>query len=714
MFVRITTESGDAFQEAVGTNLSEEGIYVQTPSPFPAGTALNVELSLGGEILSADGVVLWMRPDGMAVRFKAISEAGRERLRRTIVAQQAEPALQPAHRADPPELHPERAQRVEPAVAGPPARIPPPFTPPPPPPASLKGIAPLPVIGKAIATAVDIPNLHPRGRSGEARPSRPLAIPAGTRPPAFDLPRLEGKSSRRMIGIDLGTAFSCAAFVRDGVAEMIPVDKGRRSFPSAVFTRGNEVLVGAAARERSETHPAHVVHSWKRMLGREFGSASVSDALGHLAYEIEPGPKGEAVVRIDDVLYWPRWFAARVLYEIRRSTRDHLGEVVSAAVVTVPAYYTNRQREAVREAATHAGFETVRLLNEPVAAAIAYGVGRSLQKRILVYDLGGGTFDVSVVEVDGNLFQVIATGGDSFLGGVDFDDRVMGHLMVEFLRSENVSLVGDPLALSRLRAAAERAKLELSSVESTRVSIPYLVRRGNENLRMDTVLTRADLESLTLDLVDRTLRACDAVLAQAEMQITEIDEVLLVGGMTRMPLIQRRVESHLGRPARKGTHPDEAIGLGAALFAASLGNRSMAVLDVLSMAVGVEMPAGSFQPVIPPKAALPVEKRLAIHAEHDGQTEFALEIFQGNSVNIGECEYLGTLTLKNLPPAPAGASLCEARFGLDEQGTLSVQQVNTDGTAGAPIALSVDPRATSGSQGGSGRGLGFFRRLLGL
>lgn len=717
-FLRVGIDQADAFVEGNCRNIGAGGVFFESRSLLAVGTQIRLEIALpDGAILEADGEIAWTRiapsaqgPAGMGAQFTAMSEAALFVLQGVMAerARQEQPARPQAPAVPPPPFTP---PPPPPAFTSAPA--PPRFTPPPPAPASARVAAPLPSIGAPVAAPIDLQLMPPAGSHGSSA-GRPLALPAGTRPKAFQFPPLEGKATKRMIGIDLGTAFSCAAYVKDGAPHVIPGDKGKQSFPSAVFVRGDQTILGSNARERMETSPANVIHSWKRLMGRRFTSPSVRDATDHLSYDIQPGPRGEALVRIDDVLYWPSWFAARVLYEIRIWTRDHLGEVVSAAVITVPAYYTNAQRGAVKEAAALAGFYTVRLLNEPVAASIAYGMGKELDKRLLVYDLGGGTFDVSVVEADGNLFQVIATGGDSYLGGVDFDDRIMGHLLMGFMRQENVSLMHDPVALARLRAASEKAKLELSASKWARVSLPHIAKRGEENLRLEADLSREDLENITIDLVDRTLRACDAVLAQAGLQASEIDEVVLVGGMTRMPLVQSRVESHFGRPPRKGAHPDEAVGVGAALFASSLGSGSMAVLDVLSMAIGVERPQGTFQAVIHGKASLPAEKTLKVEAEYEDQRDLTLEVFQGNSVNIAECEYLGTLALTDLPAADRGALLAEVRFRLDEEGTLSVQSVDRAGSAGPPLKLVIDPRAGAAPPPTAiGRGLGFLKKLLG-
>lgn len=539
------------------------------------------------------------------------------------------------------------------------------------------------------------------------------------RPASFQFPEITGPQSDRMIGIDLGTAFSCAAYVVDGKPQVIPGEHGRRSFPSAVWIDGTRYLVGEPAQDWIERDPKNVVHSWKRLLGRDVESEAVQDALAHFAYVVEPGPGGEAAIRVGGMLCHPAWFAARVLYEIRERALIHLSEVIENAVITVPAHYTDLQRADIREAAKLAGFKMVRLITEPVAAAIAYGVSRDQgEKTILTYDFGGGTFDASVLELDGKVFQVAATGGDPFLGGVDFDDRIMGHLLLEFFKREGLNLSSDFSAMVRVAAKAERAKRELSERTETRIAIPFVAVREGKGVTLDVTLTRAKMEELCGDLVQRSLQACDAVLAQAGLGASDLDEVVLVGGMTRVPHVFQRVEAHFGRPPRKGVHPDEAVALGAAVFADSLGrDQGLAILDVVALGVGVRAADGnSLHPVIPPRASLPVTKTHVIRADQNGQTSFRTDVFQGTSTLVSLCEYLGTVDVSGLPAADKGGILAEIRFRMSEDGTLALAMQDRTKTGFRRLGLRYQASKARSRKAGpraDPRGLAYLRKLLG-
>lgn len=742
--VRILADSAEQFVRAFAGTFRGGMFFLKNPKPLAVGRRVRVEIATrGGEpLVSGDAVVSEVvepTEGGPANRLTFTRVArGKELLDRLVLP----PGLRPAAATPPMARAP---QRPEPDVPQP----------------TIAGIRPASLAPEPAGTAAKQPELSTVPPRVESEPpargtaTMEWALPGAApqqvvpeppppepeprmatlqggvedversydawdeRPACFQFPELTGPRSARMIGIDLGTAFSCAAYVADGKPRVIPGEHGRRSFPSAVWIDGTRNLVGEPALDLIERDPKNVIHSWKRLLGRDVDSEAVQDALAHFAYRVEPGPSGEAAIRIGEMLCHPAWFAARVLYEIRERTLIQLSEVVESAVITVPAHYTDLQRADIREAAKIAGFTMVRLITEPVAAAIAYGVSRDEgEKTILTYDFGGGTFDASVLELDGRVFQVAATGGDPFLGGVDFDDRIMGHLLLEFFKREGINLSSDFAAMVRVAAKAERAKRELSERSEARVAIPFVAVRDGKGVTLDVTLTREKMEDLCGDLVDRTLQACDAVLGQASLSAGDLDEVVLVGGMTRAPNVFRRVEAHFGRVPRKGVHPDEAVALGAAVFADSLGrDEGLAILDVVALGVGVRAADGnSFHPVIPPRASLPVTKTHVIRADADGQTAFRADVFQGTSTLVSLCEYLGSAEVSGLPPASKGGILAEIQFRMSEDGTLALAMQDRTKSGFRRLGLryqAAKARSRKAEPRADPRGLAYLRKLLG-
>lgn len=755
--VRILTDSALHFIRAFAGGYKNGTLLLRNPSPLGVGRKLRVEIvTRAGEVLlSGDAEVaasLDATNGGPAnrLRFTAL-EKGEELLERLAMPPGLRPATTPQKTrasapapeapattewtvpgrkpqtvverlpVDTPEERPAEEPRTK-AFEGPPAdpedrtrrhvapdggeAQPEPESEPEPEPEAPPDTAPPPAAGLVVGAAGDVERDMERWAD---------------RPASFRFPEIRGPKSSRVIGIDLGTAFTCAGYVDEkGKPRVIPGEHGRRSFPSSVWIDGSRYLVGEPAMDWIERDPKNVIHSWKRLLGRDYESDAVQDALAHVSYDVESGPAGEAAIRIERLLCHPSWFAARVLYEIRERALVHLSEVVESAVITVPAHYGDLQRADVRHAAQLAGFTNVRLITEPVAAAIAYGVThQARESTLLTYDFGGGTFDASVVELDGRAFQVIATGGDPFLGGVDFDDRIMGHLLLEFFRKEGLNLSSDFPAMVRVAGAAERAKRELSERAEARVAIPFVAVRDGKGIALDVTLSRAKLEELCGDLVQRTLNACEVTLGQAGLAPADLDEVVLVGGMTRVPLVSRRVEEHFLRAPRRGINADEAVALGAAAFGDSLGREDgLAILDVVALAAGVRGPDGaSFVPVIPAGVQLPTTKTHVVRAEQDGQTWFRLDVYQGNSTLASLCEYLGSAEVTGLPPASKGETVAEVQFRMTEDGTLALATQDRSRSGFRRLGLryqAAKARARKPSAAREDvRGVAYLRKLLG-
>lgn len=727
--VRILTDDAAQFVRAFTGTYRDGMLFLKNPKPLAVGRRVRVEiLTRGGDpLLIGDAVVSEVvepSAGGPANRITFTTiDAGKALLDRLVLPAGLRPAVTP-----PPTSAPEAAPAKKIArptdvleeravLSGKPVAERPPqefttmeWT--------LPGVAPQTVVPEPPPPEPEPEPARPTLQGGVTEVERSFEA-WDSRPAPFQFPEISGPKSRRMIGIDLGTAFTCAAYVADGKPRVIPGEHGRRSFPSCVWIDASRYLVGEPALDWIERDPKNVIHSWKRLLGRDYDSEAVQDALAHFAYQVEPGPSGEAAVRIGEILCHPAWFAARVLYEIRQRAYAHLSEVIENAVITVPAHYTDLQRADIREAAKLAGFAMVRLITEPVAAAIAYGVSREAgEKTILTYDFGGGTFDASVLELDGKVFQVGATGGDPFLGGVDFDDRIMGHILLDFFKREGINLSMDFAAMVRVSSKAERAKRELSERNEARITIPVVAVRDGKGVTLDVMLTRSKMEELCGDLVDRSIKACDATLAQAGLAPSNLDEVVLVGGMTRVPYVQARVEEHFGRPPRKGVHPDEAVALGAAVFADSLGREEgLAILDVVALGVGLRAADGnSFLPVIPARASLPCTKVHVVRADRDGQTAFRIDVFQGASTLVAMCEYLGSAEVTGLPPGDKGSILAEIQFRMSEDGTLALAMQDRAKSGFRRLGLryqAARARSRKADPRGDPRGLAYLRKLLG-
>jgi molecular chaperone DnaK len=501
----------------------------------------------------------------------------------------------------------------------------------------------------------------------------------------------------RIIGIDLGTTNTCAGFVSNKFPRVIPIEGGYNLMPSVVSLHpSGTVLVGEKAREQMVAHPERTIHGVKRLLGRQFYSKTVRELQERIRYRIVAGPGGEAAVEVGGHIHSAVELQTEILRQVKRYAEIHLGEEIPEAVIAVPAYYTDHQRVLVKQAGTAAGFKVRRIVNEPTAAALAYGFNRGYDQKILIYDLGGGTFDVSVLELTGNVFQVMATGGDTYLGGADFDARIVEWLVESVKKQSKVDLREEPRAMQRVGTAAERAKIELSLLMNTQIRLPGLIERRGRPLDIELMLDRETLNQLTRSLVERTLEVVDAVLGTRNIDKHGIDELILVGGQTRMPLVNDLISAHFGKTPRKGVNPDECVAIGAALLGDSLAKiDAVTLLDTLSIPIGVALPNGLLQVVIDKHTPLPQTGVLELPTSEDGQSLMQIDIFQGEAGPVREAEYLGTLTCKNIPPAPAGTVKVMLELKLDAEGLLTITARHEPGGTPEVLQLATVERPTA-------------------
>jgi molecular chaperone DnaK len=530
----------------------------------------------------------------------------------------------------------------------------------------------------------------PSNWPGESRRPAPPPLPRPTLAPgapqtpspqpveeADELPRARpAKPDGPIIGIDLGTTNSCAAVVKDGKPFVIPSREGYNTIPSVVaLSDKGKLMVGHPARSQLLINPRNTVYGAKRLIGRQFKSPVVTDLLGRFSYEIVSGPRGEAAVKIGEQILSLQKISSLVLAEVKDLAERWLGKGISRAVITVPAYYNDNQRQAVRAAGALAGLDVERIVNEPTAAAIAFAQGRALEQRVMVYDLGGGTFDTSVLELHGNVYEVISTGGDTFLGGVDFDKALVQDLLARFRQKHGIAFEGDRVALQRITDAAERAKISLSERLTTQVNVPFVTMVGDKGYNLDTQMSRAELEKLTADLIDRTLRVCDDVLTNCGLQRADIGEVLLVGGQSRMPLVRSKLREFFGKEPSKAVHPDEAVALGAAVLAHSMQSGDiggMVLVDVLPMSIGVGLPGGRFKKVVERNTSLPHKKAYSIWTSQDNQKTLEIPVFQGEADRAQQNEYLGTLVVPDIPQGIKGSVVFDIIFSVSPESILTI------------------------------------------
>ncbi|ASP37265.1 molecular chaperone DnaK [Bacterioplanes sanyensis] len=483
----------------------------------------------------------------------------------------------------------------------------------------------------------------------------------------------------KIIGIDLGTTNSCVA-VQDGdKAKVIENAEGDRTTPSIIAYTDGETLVGQPAKRQAVTNPDNTLFAIKRLIGRRFADDVVQKDISMVPYKIIEADNGDAWVQVNGEKFAPPQISAEVLKKMKKTAEDYLGETVTEAVITVPAYFNDSQRQATKDAGKIAGLEVKRIINEPTAAALAYGIDKEGGDRtIAVYDLGGGTFDISIIEVadvDGEKqFEVLATNGDTFLGGEDFDLRLIEYLADEFKKDSGIDLHNDPLALQRLKEAAEKAKVELSSAQQTDVNLPYITADATGPKHLNVKVTRAKLESLVEDLVERSLEPCRIALKDAGVSSGEVDEVILVGGQTRMPMVQQKVAAFFGKDPRKDVNPDEAVAVGAAIQGAVLSGdvKDVLLLDVTPLTLGIETMGGVATPLIDKNTTIPTKKSQVFSTADDNQTAVTIHVVQGERKQAAQNKSLGRFDLSDIPPAQRGVPQIEVTFDIDANGILNV------------------------------------------
>jgi molecular chaperone DnaK len=484
----------------------------------------------------------------------------------------------------------------------------------------------------------------------------------------------------KIIGIDLGTTNSCVAVMEGDQAKVIENSEGQRTTPSIVaFTEDGEVLVGQSAKRQAVTNSQNTLHAVKRLIGRRFEEKEVQKDIKLVPYKIVKADNGDAWVEVRGKKMAPPEISARVLQKMKKTAEDYLGEPVTEAVITVPAYFNDSQRQATKDAGRIAGLEVKRIINEPTAAALAYGMDKKRgDRKIAVYDLGGGTFDISIIEiaeVDGeHQFEVLATNGDTFLGGEDFDNRLIDYLVGEFKKEQGIDLKNDPLAMQRIREAAEKAKIELSSSQQTEVNLPYVTADNTGPKHLAMKVTRAKLESLVEDLIQKTIEPCRVALKDAGLSTSQVDDIILVGGQTRMPKVQEAVQSFFGKEPRKDVNPDEAVAVGAAVQGGVLGGsvKDVLLLDVTPLSLGIETLGGVMTKLIEKNTTIPTKANQVFSTADDNQTAVTVHVLQGEREQASANKSLGRFDLSDIPPAPRGVPQVEVTFDIDANGILHV------------------------------------------
>jgi len=482
-------------------------------------------------------------------------------------------------------------------------------------------------------------------------------------------------NSGKIIGIDLGTTNSAVAVMEGGSPKIIATAEGRNTFPSIVNFKGEDSVVGDAAKRQMVMNPKTTIHSVKRFMGRKLNDKAVQNALKHIAYDITDGKDGMVVVKVNNKAYTPQEISAKVLAKAKADAESYLGETVTRAVITVPAYFDDSQRQATKQAGEIAGLKVERIVNEPTAAALAYGLDKKGSKTIAVYDLGGGTFDISILEIGDGVFEVKSTNGDTFLGGDDFDNAVIEYILAEFKKDSGKDLSKDPQAMQRVKDSAEKAKIELSSAQQTEINQPFITQGdGGQPLHLTMTLTRAKLEELVDDLIKKSFEPVRKAMKDAKVETKDISEVVLVGGQTRMPKIKKEVEKFFGKEPHKGVNPDEVVAVGAAIQAGVIGGdvTDVVLLDVTPLTLGLETLGGIRTPLIERNTTIPTSKSQVFSTAADNQTQVEINVLQGERQMAVDNKTLGRFVLDGIPPAPRGIPQVEVTFDIDSNGILNV------------------------------------------
>ena len=685
--IKLPSTTLDEVKARYGDDLRQGRFFIRTRTPRAKDTLVRLEaqLATGAHCFRAAAVVARVveasAPDpgpqgpGMGLNLLAIDDAGRD----LILALGGKPPA--ALKIDPAQSRPSTAHaKLQPGSmpgipAAPPRDEPPPAAAPAIP--AAEGDLPAEAVTHPAPPAQALDTVTPGASAPGAPTPGALSDPIPAEAPAKPGEWKPGSGKKGpMIGIDLGTTNSCAAVVKDKKPLVIPSREGYNTIPSIVALNDKgKLIVGHPAKGQLLINPENTVYGAKRLVGRQFTSHVVTELAGRFAYKIVAGPKGEAAVQLRDQQFSLQKISALVLAEVKEIAQQWLQTEVTRAVITVPAYYNDNQRQAVREAGELAGLKVERILNEPTAAALAFAHGRNLEERVLVYDLGGGTFDASVLELHGNVYEVVSTGGDTFLGGVDFDKVVVDHLLSCFKDQHGIDFPGERVALQRVTDAAERAKIALSEALEYKVTVPFVALVGEKPYDLDVTLSRTELVALTGHLVDRTLQVCEDVLAARGLKPADIADVLLVGGQSRMPLVREHIRNYFGREPSKAVHPDEAVALGAALLADSIESgqiNGVVLIDVLPMSIGVGLPGGRYKKIIERNTSLPHKRSMSLSTTRDDQPSLEIVVFQGDNEKAQDNEYVGTLTVPDLPKATRGTVGFDIMFALSAESILTV------------------------------------------
>lgn len=483
---------------------------------------------------------------------------------------------------------------------------------------------------------------------------------------------MSGQKRSKIIGIDLGTTNSCVSIMEGGSPKVIANAEGGRTTPSVVAYKGSERLVGVSAKRQAVTNAERTIFSAKRFIGRKF--AEVQSEISHIPFKVAGGNNGDAVFEVDGKLITPEEVGAQVLLKMKETAEAYLGEKITEAVITVPAYFNDSQRQSTKDAGRIAGLDVKRIIPEPTAAALAYGLDKQQDKKIAVFDLGGGTFDISILEIGDGVFEVLSTNGDTHLGGDDFDNAILHWMLDEFKKESGIDLSKDKMALQRLRDAAEKAKIELSGTQSTEINQPFITMDASGPKHLALVLSRAKMESLVHDLIERTVEPCNKALKDAGLAKEQIDEVILVGGMSRMPSVERKVKEIFGREPHKGVNPDEVVAIGAAIQGAVLTGdvKDVLLLDVIPLTLGIETMGGVLTPIVERNTTIPTSKKQVFSTASDNQPAVTIVVLQGERKMAKDNKEIGRFDLTDIPPAPRGMPQIEVSFDIDADGILHV------------------------------------------